>query len=179
MNSNWSYSPETAKLGCDLCDLDLWPWSFAWTLLWSLVITPENFMIRWWEHSQKCDRQTDGRTDGQTENTICRAAWSQLKKSIILTKFDDNDGHVAAGIYPYSYLACIHDIRSPMLPLISEWFPIMVCAVCLIMFLWICDMTRLLRGTFHVLVVFAPNLVLCHLACSITILLGTLLMSDT
>ena len=33
---------------------DLWPWSFAWTLLWSLVITPEDFMmIRWWEHSQK------------------------------------------------------------------------------------------------------------------------------
>ena len=69
---------------------DLWPWPFAWTWLWSLVITPENFMmIRWWEHSQKgvTDRQTDGqtdgrtdgRTDGQTENTICRAAWSQLK----------------------------------------------------------------------------------------------------
>ena len=65
---------------------DLWSWPFAWTLLWSLVITPENFMmIRWWEHSQKgvTDRQTDGqtdrRTDGQTENTICRAAWSQLK----------------------------------------------------------------------------------------------------
>ena len=35
----------------------------------------------------------------------------------------------------------------------------MVCAVCLTMFLWICDMTILLRGTFHVLVVFAPNLV--------------------
>ena len=33
---------------------DLWPWPFAWTLRWSLVITPENFMmIRWWEHSQK------------------------------------------------------------------------------------------------------------------------------
>ena len=62
---------------------DLWPWPFAWTLLWSLVITPENFMmIGWWEHSQKgvTDRRTDGRTDGQTENTICRAAWSQLKK---------------------------------------------------------------------------------------------------
>ena len=27
---------------------DLWPWPFAWTLLWSSVITPENFMmIRW------------------------------------------------------------------------------------------------------------------------------------
>ena len=76
MNSNWSYSPETVKLGCDLCDLDLWP--FAWTLLWSLVIIPENFMmIRWWEHSQKV--VTDRQTDRQTENTICRAAWSQLK----------------------------------------------------------------------------------------------------
>ena len=45
---------------------DLWPWPFAWTLLLSLVITPENFMmIRWWEHSQK--GVTDGRTDGQTD----------------------------------------------------------------------------------------------------------------
>ena len=51
-----------------------WPWPFAWTLIWSLVITPENFMmIPWWEHSQK------GVTNRQTENTICRAAWSQLK----------------------------------------------------------------------------------------------------
>ena len=61
---------------------DLWPWPFAWTLRRSLVITPENFMmIRWWEHSQKgvTDRRTDGQTDRQTENTICRAAWSQLK----------------------------------------------------------------------------------------------------
>ena len=61
---------------------DLWPWPFAWSLLWSLVIITENFMmIRWWEHSPKgvTDRQTDGQTDGQTKNTICRAAWSQLK----------------------------------------------------------------------------------------------------
>ena len=64
---------------------DLWPWHFAWTLLWSLVITPENFMmIRWLEHSQNV-WQTDGRTDGQTENTICRAAWSQLKTDRIIT----------------------------------------------------------------------------------------------
>ena len=45
---------------------DLWPWPFAWTLPWSMVITPENFMmIRWWEHSQKgvTDRQTDRQTD--------------------------------------------------------------------------------------------------------------------
>ena len=69
VNSNCSYSPETAKLGHDLCDLDLyniWPWPFAWTSLLSLVITPENvLMIRWWEHSQKgvTDRRTVRRTD--------------------------------------------------------------------------------------------------------------------
>ena len=49
---------------------DLWPWPFAWTLPWSLVLTHENLMmIRWWEHSQKGvpDGRTDGRTDGQTD----------------------------------------------------------------------------------------------------------------
>ena len=47
VNSNWSYSPETVKLGCDLCDLDLWPWPLAWIWLLSLVITPENFVMIW------------------------------------------------------------------------------------------------------------------------------------
>ena len=59
VNSNWSYSPETVKLGRDLCDLYLWPWTFAWTSHSSLVTTSENFMmIRWW-----CHRQTDRQTD--------------------------------------------------------------------------------------------------------------------
>ena len=55
---------------------DLWPWPFAWTL-------------RWWEHSPKGvrDRWTDGQTDGQTENTICRAAWSQLKIHLCYVTF--------------------------------------------------------------------------------------------
>ena len=60
---------------------DLWPWPFAWTLPWSLVMSPENFMmIRWWKHSQKgvTDRQTDGQTD-RKYHTIHRADWSQLK----------------------------------------------------------------------------------------------------
>ena len=57
---------------------DLWPWPFAWTSLLTMVIIPENFMmIRWWEHGEK--DVTDRRTDRRTENTICRAAWSQLK----------------------------------------------------------------------------------------------------
>ena len=56
---------------------DLWPWPFAWTLRWSLVITPENFMmIRWWEHSQKgvTDRRTDGQTDGKYHLKSCLVA---------------------------------------------------------------------------------------------------------
>ena len=56
---------------------DLWPWPFAWTSLPSLVITPENFVMwQWREHSQK--GATDRQTDGQTENTIHRAAWLHL-----------------------------------------------------------------------------------------------------
>ena len=88
MNSNWSYSPETVKLGRDLCDLDLWPL----TLTFCMDITfdhgnnswkfhDDTMMGTWWK---RCDRQTDGqtdrRTDRRTENTICRAAWSQLKR---------------------------------------------------------------------------------------------------
>ena len=80
--SNWSYGPETAKWGHDLCDLDLWLWPFAWTSRLWMVITPENFkMIRWQENCQKgvADRRRDGRTDGRTEIGVLRADWSQLK----------------------------------------------------------------------------------------------------
>ena len=76
------YSPETVKWGHDLCDLDLWPWTFAWTSRLSMVITPEHFrMIRWQEHCQKgvTDRRRDEQTDGRTEISVLRAAWSQLK----------------------------------------------------------------------------------------------------
>ena len=48
---------------------DLWLCPFAWTLLWTLVITENFMMIRWWEHSQKgvTDGQTYGRTDMRTD----------------------------------------------------------------------------------------------------------------
>ena len=54
---------------------DLWPWPFAWTLPWSLVITPEHFMMIWWWDDDgnivtkvgRTDRQTDGQTDGRTD----------------------------------------------------------------------------------------------------------------
>ena len=85
VNSNWSYSPETAKLVVDLCDLDLWPL----TLTFCMDITfdhgnnswkfhDETMLGTWWK---RCDRRTERQTDGQTENTICRAAWSQLKNN--------------------------------------------------------------------------------------------------
>ena len=81
MNSNWSYSPERLSWVVTSVTLtfDLWPWPFAWAWPWSLVITPENLMMRrWCEHSQKGDRRTDRRT----ENTIHRADWSQLKNTV-------------------------------------------------------------------------------------------------
>ena len=54
------------RRGVMTCDLDLWPWPFAWTSHLSMVITPENFrIIRWQEHCQQ--GVTDGRTDGQTD----------------------------------------------------------------------------------------------------------------
>ena len=53
-HSNWSYSREPVKLRFELCDFELCPWPVAWTLLLSMVITPEYFMmIRWQEHCQK------------------------------------------------------------------------------------------------------------------------------
>ena len=54
---------------------------------------------RGWEHSQKCvtDGQTDGQTDRQTENTICRAAWSQLKK-----------GYIVPGDYLFNSSGTVH-----------------------------------------------------------------------
>ena len=87
MKSNWSYGPETTKLGFDLCNLDfwdLWPWTFAQTSLVSLVITPENFiMIPWWKQWKRCDRhrQRDRQTDRQTERQTGRQTVIFLKEN--------------------------------------------------------------------------------------------------
>ena len=35
---NWSCSPETVNLGCDLCDLDLWPLTLTFCMVLTLVI---------------------------------------------------------------------------------------------------------------------------------------------
>ena len=107
---------------------DLWPWPFAWTLLWSLVITPENFMmIRWWEHSEKGG--TDGQTDGQTDNTICRAAWSQLKTYRLKTFADlrrrwrscvTRIGHTAAADVPVDSCIQLSHLYASVPP-VSFW----------------------------------------------------------
>ena len=56
---------------------DFWPWSLTCTSWLSMEILPEIFMmIRSQEHSGK---RCDGRTDGQTERSVLRAAWSQLR----------------------------------------------------------------------------------------------------
>ena len=86
VNSNWSYSPETAKLGVDLCDLELWPLTLTLTFCMDITSDDGNnswkfhddtMMGTWWK---RCDGQTDGRTDRRTDWTSHIAAWSQLKK---------------------------------------------------------------------------------------------------
>ena len=38
VNSNWSYSPDTAKLGNDLCDFHLWPMTLTFCMDITTVI---------------------------------------------------------------------------------------------------------------------------------------------
>ena len=91
VNSNWSYSPEMLNwvLTSVTLTFGLWSWTFAWTSLLSLVITPENFMMIWWqEHSENgvTDGRTDRRTDRRTDWSVLRAAWSQLKTTKVTCK---------------------------------------------------------------------------------------------
>ena len=106
----WNYSPETAKLGLDFCDLDLciWPWLFAWTSSLSMVITLKNFrMIRW--HKRCQNGVTDGRTDGQTEINFLRAAWQQLKTRAMFEHvylYTDIGilAHITSGVRKYQHI---------------------------------------------------------------------------
>ena len=70
------------RLGFDLSDLDLWPLTLTFSMDLTFVIGNNS----WWyddgnivKKVWQMDRRTYGRTDRQMENTICRAAWSQLK----------------------------------------------------------------------------------------------------
>ena len=69
MNSNWSYSPEKAKLGCDLCDLDLSPLTLTFCMDVTLVRGDNSWKFHddamMGTQSKRCDGQTDGQTDGQ------------------------------------------------------------------------------------------------------------------
>ena len=72
MNSNWSYGPETAKWGHDLCYLDLWPL----TLTFCMDIASVNGNHSWKFHDDTMTGTlwkgvTDGRTDGQTDRKKC------------------------------------------------------------------------------------------------------------
>ena len=46
VNSNWSYSPETAKLGYDLCELDLWPMTLTFCMAITSVIGNNSWKFR-------------------------------------------------------------------------------------------------------------------------------------
>ena len=83
MNSDWSHGPETAKWDHDLCNLDLSPLTLAFCMDITSVIG--NHFWKFHDDTmrgtlwKRCHRQTDRQADRQTEITIPRAAWSQLK----------------------------------------------------------------------------------------------------
>ena len=72
VNSNWSYDPETAKWGHDLCDLDLWPLTLTFCMDITSVIG--NYSCKFNDDtmtgtlSKRCHRQTDRQTDGNSRS---------------------------------------------------------------------------------------------------------------
>ena len=46
VNSTWSYSPEAAMLGYDLCDLDLWPLTLTFCMDITSVIGINSWKFR-------------------------------------------------------------------------------------------------------------------------------------
>ena len=52
------------------------------------------------------DRRTDRQTDGRTENTICRAAWSQLKMTVGQVEYLQDLSERRLPIYDFD-LSCI------------------------------------------------------------------------
>ena len=72
VNSNWSYGPETAKLGVGLCDLDLWPMTLTFCMDLTFVIGNNSWkfhdgtMIGTYIIKKVC--QTDGQTDGLNQS---------------------------------------------------------------------------------------------------------------
>ena len=76
VNSNWSYGPETAKRGHDLCDLDLWPLTFTFCM--DVVSVNGNNSRKFQDDtmrtgtlSKSCERRTDGQADRQTGGNKC------------------------------------------------------------------------------------------------------------
>ena len=114
MNLNWSYSPETVKLGVDLCDLDLWPLTLTFCMDVTFVIGnnswkfhDDTMMGTWWKRchgrtDRQTDRQTDWQTDGQNQSYSCLVA---AKNCISIDLRIDIESILGRN---YSPLGCLH-----------------------------------------------------------------------
>ena len=75
VNSNWSYGPETAKLGVDLCDLDLWPLTLTFCMdVTSAIGKFHDDTMMGTCQKGVTDRQTDGQTDRKYHSLSCLVA---------------------------------------------------------------------------------------------------------
>ena len=132
VNSNWSYSPETPNLGqirrfLAPCDLEIWRMALKnnrepllsnmklyvsfrhhmWIQTGVTVRKRLSWVVTSVTLTGVTDRQTDRQTDRRTENTIHRAAWSQL---IIEQKHKTSQGtHSADLSYSEKAWACVQN----------------------------------------------------------------------
>ena len=74
VNSNWSYSPETAKLGFDLCSLDFW--SLTLTFCVDIISVIGNNSWKFHDDTMKGNivKKCDGRTERQDHSSSCLVA---------------------------------------------------------------------------------------------------------
>ena len=120
MNSDWSYSPKTAKWGHGLCNLDLWPLTLSFCMDITSVISNNSWkpqdgtmMETQWK---RCDRQTDGQTDRHTEKTMHRAAWWQLKRCDRQTRDRQTDRQTDWSVLRAAWSQLKRSVRESLIP---------------------------------------------------------------
>ena len=93
VNSNWSYGPEAVKRSHGFCDLDLWPLTLTFCTDITFVNRNNSWKFQYDTMTGTLSKRCDRRTDRQTEISVLRAAWSQLKTTPVVEIFISQFSH--------------------------------------------------------------------------------------